>query len=166
MILLALVLREWPLLNRDMSYKPDPDRTVAERIIAYLNTTGEAHRAFEIADKIDSTADYTRRVCNQLYEEDKLQKFWGKPVIGHPMPDGKTRVLVNNREVLLKIVEKYRPDLLAEAKSKPTIEKLRELIEEKIAVGSGHPLGNRKVSYGIGVKPSTGKGSGAAASAD
>lgn len=149
-----------------MAYTPNPDRTVAERIIAYLNTTGEVHRAYQIADAIDSTPEYTRRECNRLYEDDELQKFWGKPVIGHPMPDGDTRVLVNNREALLKIVEKYRPDLLAEAKSKPTIEKLREFIKEKIAVGQGHPLGNRKVSYGIDANPGANAGTSAAASAD
>lgn len=150
-----------------MSYTPNPDRTVEERILAYLNTTGEVHRAFEIADAIDSKPEYTRRVCNQLYEDDQIQKFWGTPVIGHPMPDGDTRVLVNNRKALLEIVENYRPDLLAEAKSKPTIEKLREFIKEKITVGQGHPLGNQKVSYSIDTEPDADSSAGgAAASAD
>ena len=149
-----------------MTYTPNHDRTVAERAITYLNTTDEAHRAFEIADKIDSTSEYTRRVCNQLYEEDRLEKFWGNPVIGHPMPDGETRVLVNDRQSLLDIVKQYRPQRLAEAKSKPTIEKLREFIEDEIAVGPGHPLGNRKVSFGIDITPNAGKSSGAAAGAD
>lgn len=149
-----------------MSYTPNHDRTVAERSIAYLSTTNETRRAFEIADAIGSTPDYTRRVCNQLYDEGKLEKFWGKPVIGHPMPGDDTRVLVNNREALLKIVEQYRPDLLAEARSKPTVEKLRDFIKKKIAIGDGYPLGNRKVSYGIDTTPDADTGASAPASAD
>lgn len=158
--------REWPLYANRMSYTPDMDKTVDERIETYLNTTDEAHRAFEIADKINSKTGYTRRRCNQLYEDEELQKFWGSPVVGHPMPDGSTKVLVNNRQVLLNIVQQYRPQRLAEAQSKSTIKELRSFIEEEIAVGSSHPLGNRKVSYGTDIVPDAGKSSGTIANAD
>ncbi|OIB56154.1 hypothetical protein [Natrialba sp. SSL1] len=124
-------------------------KTVAERTIEELNATNEACRAYEIVNKIGSTPDYVRRVCNRLHEEGWIQKFQGTVIVGHPMPGGNTEVLSNNRRKLLNIVKRYAPGLLGEAKSKPTIKELREFIENEIAIGPSYPLGTRKVYFGI-----------------
>lgn len=149
-----------------MDYSPDPNKLVRERIVEYLNAADERQRAFEIANAIDSTPDYTREVANKLHEGETVEKWWGQPVIGHPMPDGDTRVLVNNWDTLYNIVEQYAPDKMSEASGKSTIEELRNFIEEEIAIGSGHPLGNQKVYYSIELKLDADVSAGKLAGAD
>ncbi|NKE37908.1 hypothetical protein GWG54_19335 [Natronococcus sp. JC468] len=132
-----------------MTYTPDPDEPVAVRCLKFANVTNEAHRPFEIADAIDSEPDYVREVCNRLHREGWMQKFRGDLVIGHPMPHEGIEVLSNSRPKLLRIVKRYADDRLSEARSKPSVEELRNFIVSEIATEKGHSLGVRKVYFGV-----------------
>lgn len=132
-------------------YEPDKqNNTVAERILAYIDHSEQYARASEVADKIESTTDYTRRVANDLVDEDRLAKEKGSEIIGHPMPpNGKVAVLVADVEVLRSIVDRYGTvGQYQQALGMTSVEELRNFIKENIAIGSGYGLGTYKVSFG------------------
>ena len=131
-------------------YTPDFDNQVDERAQNYLEHHGEFARAFEIADAIGSTPDYTRRRCNALHDDGDLSKKYGGTVIGHPMPgDGTLKVLVNDRDTLLNIVKQFGTEgQYQQSLTKGSIQELRQYIKNKVAIGDGRSLRTNKVSFG------------------
>lgn len=129
-----------------MTYHPDPDKSVRERVIAFLKYIEEAVRPAEIAEAIDASQSYLYGVLSDLHDEGVVEKHHGRHIVGHPMPDGGSVVLPGEKDKLLDIIAKYDPSLLDTARDLEP-HQIRTLIESEIAVGDPHPMGNRKVYY-------------------
>lgn len=130
-------------------YSPNMDYNVDERALNYISFKGEMLRAYQISSAIESTPSYTRRKCNDLYEEDLLMKECKGDIIGHPMPpNGDVVVLEGNRDRLLEIINEYgTPGQYLQALGKSSINDLRKLIKENIAIGEGYSLNTKKVFF-------------------
>lgn len=131
-----------------MTYTPNPDKLVRERVLEYLAHVDDTARPGEIAVAVDSKRNYVYKVLSALHDDGLVVREELDQVIGHPMPDGGVEVLPTDRDRLLDIIAKRRPSLLDQAKSLPA-PNIRSLIESEIAVGEPHPLGNNKVAYGL-----------------
>lgn len=126
------------------------DLTVRERVINYLEYRGKRARAAEIAAAIGSdSVDYTRSECNELADEDRIEKSHGTAIMGYPMPDGGWEVLPNEKDRLLKLVDEYEAYLPFNRDDVEdlTAPNLRTLLESELASGEPRPF-ERKVYYG------------------
>lgn len=140
-----------------MSYTPDEDKLIRERVVEYLDHHGGTARAHEIAPKVGSdSVDYTRRECNSLVEKGELDKHYGDRIVGYPMPGGELEVLPDNKSKLLSLVSKYEgylPFNRSEVEDLPA-PNLRTLLESELAVGDPRQLKHRKVSFSCNGEPS------------
>lgn len=130
-----------------MTYTPDHDKLVRERVLAYLKSIDGVARPAEIADAVEASQSHIYEVLSNLNADGLVVRKELDRIIGHPMPDGGSEVLPADREKLLEIVARYDPSFLDHAKDLST-PNIRSLIESEIAVGDPYPLGT-KVAYGI-----------------
>jgi len=119
-----------------------------KKIEQYLEQVDHAARPAEIAVQTGLSQSYVTSRCKAMWKAGRIEREEGSYIIGHNIPGMESPVILpNNRDQLLKIVERIAPEKIQEARQK-SLDELRKFIKQRYATAT-FPLPNRKVSYAI-----------------